>query len=408
MIKISGLHLERENGLTFLIVTIQSDFCKTENKLWFNVDSAFEEYLTQDVYDAFLVAALFPAMFYGEDIEIKGCVSKRLYKNIMSDVQKIIQIAYPQMKMINIKVGGFKKAEKIKENIIGTGFSGGVDSFATIYDRFEKEEDPEYRLNTLFFFNLGQNGKYDDVRTKVHVQNLYRHEKGFADEKGMNFILMDSNLFAFYNPEWEYNAGVLCRVVGILVFERCVSKYYISSSYSYSSIINIGTYQRTSLLTGLTDPYILPLLSTEGTELIVDGEQYTRTEKTELIASYEPVLRYLNVCVNGDRGDTNAENCSVCDKCLRTLFALDVLNLLPNYASVFNLQKYKKLAFKYKCKQVLLYKTNPFAKDNVDFARFHNHQLPNYFRAWLTLFPENAILRVKIMILNFLKSIKFR
>ena len=117
MIKISGLHLERENGLTFLIVTIQSDFCKTENKLWFNVDSAFEEYLTQDVYDAFLVAALFPAMFYGEDIEIKGCVSKRLYKNIMSDVQKIIQIAYPQMKMINIKVGGFKKAEKIKENI---------------------------------------------------------------------------------------------------------------------------------------------------------------------------------------------------------------------------------------------------------------------------------------------------
>lgn len=408
MIKISGLRLEKADGKSFLAADIQSDFCKNEKKIWFNVDGLYEEYLTLDVYDAFLVAALFPAMYYGENIEIKGCVSKRLYKNIMSDVQKIIQIAYPQMKMVDIKVEGFKKATKIDENIIGTGFSGGIDSFATIYDRFERENDPEYRLNTLFFFNLGQNGKYDDARTMVHVQNLYRHEKGFADEKRMKFVLMDSNLFAFYRPEWEYNAGVLCRVVGVLVFERCVSKYYISSSYSYSSIINVGTYQRTSLLTGLTDPYILPLLSTEGTELIVDGEQYTRTEKTELIASYEPVLKYLNVCVNGDRGDTNAENCSICDKCLRTLFALDVLNVLPNYTTVFNLEKYKQVAFKYKCKQVLLYHKNPFAKDNVDFARSHNHQLPNYFIAWLTLFPENTILQLKILILKILKFLKLR
>lgn len=398
MIIIENLHLENLCEKTYLTATFKSNFCSQEEKLWFNVDKKHSNLLTTDVYDAFLVAALFPAMYYGEDIDIKGCVSKRLYKNIMSDVQKIIQIAYPQMKIINIRVEGFKKATKIDKNIIGTGFSGGIDSFATIYDRFEKEKDPEYRLNTLFFFNLGQNGKYDDVRTKVHVQNLYQHEKGFADEKGMEFILMDSNLFAIYHPEWEYNAGVLCRVVGILVFERCVSKYYISSSYSYSSIINVGTYQRTSLLTGLTDPYILPLLSTEGTELIVDGEQYTRTEKTELISSYEPVLRYLNVCVNGDRGDTNAENCSICDKCLRTLFALDVLNKLPAYSSIFNLEKYKKEAFKYKCKQVLLYHKNPFAKDNVDFARSHNHKLPTHFQAWLYLLPYKLKGKIKAFI----------
>lgn len=53
---------------------------------------------------------------------------------------------------IPIHVKGFANAEKLKHLHVGTGFSGGVDSFSTIIDNFENENDLDYKIDSLFFF----------------------------------------------------------------------------------------------------------------------------------------------------------------------------------------------------------------------------------------------------------------
>lgn len=64
------------------------------------------------------------------------------------------------------------------------------------------------------------------------------------------------------------------------------------------------------------DVYVNTLLSTECTEIIDDGNQYSRTQKTELIADYPPAHQYLNVCVDHADDYLSAQNCSICSKCL--------------------------------------------------------------------------------------------
>ena len=63
--KISNLRIERRDGHSYLTVDISTQFTLPQyNKLWFSVPSKYEDWLTDDVYDAFLVAVLYPAMYY--------------------------------------------------------------------------------------------------------------------------------------------------------------------------------------------------------------------------------------------------------------------------------------------------------------------------------------------------------
>ena len=79
------------------------------------------------------------------------------------------------------------------------------------------EKKPDYRLSALFFFNVGSHGGgTEKARRKFHTR--YDFLLPCAQELGLPFVPMDSNLFDFYEFEWEYNAGMLCRATGILLF----------------------------------------------------------------------------------------------------------------------------------------------------------------------------------------------
>ena len=88
MIRLSNLRLER--GVPFkygkaqarIICDMEANFTDVK-EFYFCVDDEYADWLASDVYDAFLVAMLYPAMCYGEEIEIDGPVSKRIYHNII-------------------------------------------------------------------------------------------------------------------------------------------------------------------------------------------------------------------------------------------------------------------------------------------------------------------------------------
>lgn len=391
---ISELRIEEKENHTYLITDIDSKFSK-KNKFWYRVEKKYGSWLTSDVYDAFLVASIWPCMCYNEDIHIKGSVSKKLYKNIVQYVVPLIKTLRPHYSNISITVDGFKDCQQNEPFVVGTGFSGGVDSFSTIYDKYENEDDKDYRINTLFFFHIGQYGKYGEPETEKHAKDHYLLSKKFADEIKLPFVYMDSNMFEFYKPHWEYDAGPLCRIASILVFQKVCFRYYVSGSYDYTQLCEFEKFKH---LDDVSDPFIYLMLSTNACDIILDGSQLRRSKKTDNISNYEFTKRHLNVCVNKNVDFEREKNCSICHKCNRTLIILEGLGKLNEFENIFNIPKYKKQAFKFKCLAKLGYNKNPFDKDIIDFLKSRNLKVPPRLTAYAYILAS----RIKNKIARYL------
>ena len=383
--KLGNLRIEHKEGYSYLICDMEAKFTEVK-EIWFSVPTVYEKYLTDDVYDAFFVAVLYPAMYHKEDINIDGNVSKRLYFNITRYIPSIVKAYRNEMEQVDVKVAGFAKARQIEKGV-GTGFSAGVDSFSTFVDHFVDETDPEYKISSLFFFNVGSHGGGGEkARQKYHAR--YDLLKPFPESVNLPYVPIDSNLFDFYLPRWEYDAGVFCRACAILVLQKCIAKYFLSSSVSYSELMYTAFNPKTTDLAEQADAFLNPMLSTEQIEIITDGAQYSRTQKTEMIVKYPPVQEHLNVCVDHWSNHTTATNCGACPKCLRTMIALESLGVLENFSKVFDIGKYKRIAYRYKCLLIQGYDKSVFNKDNVDFAKSHGVYMPSRLSAAMFLLPS--------------------
>lgn len=385
MIELQNIRVEERGGQKALVCDIKSTLWE-EKTMWFSVPKQYGDMLTDSVYDPFLTAILFPAMDAGEDIAIHGCVTKRLYKNTVTYVEKILMAFANYLKKVDVCVDGFSNVMKTG-NLVGTGFSAGVDSFSTFYEHFEKEDDPDYKINALFFFNTGSHGAFGKKSTIDRFHARYEYLSKFPMHKGIPFIPVDSNVHAFHEKYGHQKTVVLTIACAIQAFQKCMNRYYCSNAYSYleEKLFAMETFDFDTAEFG--EFVLFPLLSPEGLEIVSDGGQYTRTEKESLIADYGPAKEYLNVCVTGGDEYVSSRNCSCCPKCLRTLMAFDSMGKLNNFSNVFDLNIYKKHAFSYKCEQRVFYKKNGFAKDNIDFARINNKRIPPYFLAFFCSFP---------------------
>lgn len=355
--------------------------------LWAEVDEQYAFALTSENYNAFLVALLYPAMYVGEDIHVKGAVSAKLLFNIQNYLIPLIRTYTPHCKKIKITADRTVTSLPGKERHIGTGYSAGVDSLCTIYDHLVLEENPAYRLDTLVFLNTGSHGTYADPSTEPKFRARYEYLKKTAP---LPFIAVNTNIHQFHKLTAHRNhrrTVTFTSAAGVLVLEKYFSTYYVASSMSYKESILFGK-NRLNKCTEAFDAILLPLLSTETLTFIADGQQYTRTQKVARIVDYDLSRKTLNVCVNGEEG--SSKNCSYCVKCLRTLMTLDSLGKLKGFAHLFDLKMYRKYIFRYKCYLRVLYRTNPFARDNIDLARAHGKYVPS----WPVAFVVNLFNRV--------------
>lgn len=407
MIKLSNLRLEHDIPFAYgkpqarIVCDMEAGFTGVR-QFWFSVDDEYGDWLTSDVYDAFLVAMLYPAMFYGEDIEIGGNVSKRILHNAVHYVQGLMKAYDPSFRNVTIKVQGFSNAQKSERLHVGTGFSGGVDSFSTLADNFFSTDDPDYKVDTLFFFHVGQYGNVKKPVTWERASNRFGITRDFAKEIGVDAVMMNTNMFDFYRPEWEYDAGVLCRIASVLAFQKVLKRYYISNTVTYRELSKLDFTNHHVDMAETTDPIIMPLLSPDGLDILCDGAQHTRTEKTANIANLPLAQKHLNVCVNSSDEHVAATNCSRCPKCLRTMMALESAGVLDKFSSVFNLEEWRKRQFRYKCEQVFRYKNDSFAQDNVDFARKQGKRLPSKLTATLVV----CCMKLKALLGKAVRKIK--
>lgn len=383
MIDISNLRIEQDGEWAKLVVEITSDFQRKDSydTMWIAVKNKNAHMLTTDSYNAFLLYPLYMAMYYKSDLHLHGQVSKTLYNNVNSYLQSILTSFSDELHRVNVIVDGFGEVEG-NHDIVGTGISGGVDSLSTIYAHYVKETDPKKKINGLFMLNWGWHGEPDDPAARIFYEERWADMRATADDIGLPFYEVDSNVGSFLRlgDKNSYFKIYSC----IFALEKAIGKYYISSSLSYQEILKWNWSSRDRDWSEYADPYAIPLLRSERLELISDGCQYKRTEKTELISNWSVARKHLNVCCKND----SSKNCSVCHKCLRTLMPLEAMGKLDYFSDVFNIEAYKKVAFESKCKLAIQSERDPFARDNIQYCRMKELKIPSKIAARVYMFPK--------------------
>ena len=375
MIEIKNLRIENTKDNYSRVVAdinfLDMESPYDENSIWFATHSENRNLLTDESYDAFLLVPLYLAMYHKQDLRIYGKVSKRLYKNITNYIQTILCEFSNQLSRINVFVDGFTDVIG-GGHIVGAGISCGVDSLSTIYDHFIKETDSDYKINALFFFNCGTHGDFEDPKTLELFEKRYELNKRAANEMNLPVYLINSNLHAFTHRIGEQRVGYFAIWSCIFALEKAIRKYYVSSSNEYEEIKSFSKYMKEFDMAEFCESYLVPLIRTENVELVIDGCQYKRTQKTENIADWKIAQKYLNVCINSKDGT----NCSRCSKCMRTLIPLDAMGKLDSFSGTVSLDTYRKYLPRWKCYFVANSKKLGFAEDIVTYCAAHRYSMP--------------------------------
>ena len=364
---VNGETVRLEADIKFLNMT---SICPAKT-IYFEIAKEQSFLFSANTYDAFVLVGLYLAMCNHTDLRIRGNISKKLYKNLTWYVQKILCDFSGVLTPAKIFVESFTTPTPVG-NVIGTGISCGVDSLSTLYERFIKEDDPDYKINALFIFNCGSHGDFDWEHTQTLFKSRVKRAFALADELDLPVVAVDTNLHQFRNEE---NKDVILHLAFyscVLGMQNGIRRYYVPSTCSYEEIKRYGKEYKD--LAGFADSYLIPLIQTEQTELIIDGCQYRRVDKIKKIADWDVAKKYLNVCLSQKSADS--ANCGHCSKCLRTLLTIEILGKLENFAKVFDIEAYKDEALNYKVECLLNADKKIFHQENIALAKEMNFPMP--------------------------------
>jgi len=124
-----------------------------------------------------------------------------------------------------------------------------------------------------------------------------------------------------------------------LIFPKLFSKVYSASAISYEQTQKMSNIKSRI---GYANPSMINLMSTENIECINVGSKYNREERVKRISSNIFAQQYLDVCQIQRRVKSDYVNCGKCDKCLRTLIALEYHGVINKFENVFDVSEYFK------------------------------------------------------------------
>lgn len=202
-------------------------------------------------------------------------------------------------------------------------FSGGVDSFSTIYDHMDSIDTFFYGVNYDVYTN--QRRLLEDQLNTIHeVAAKYNKDVIIANSnfKGMlhnaRFGYLEG--FNMKHDKWLLT-HVPCKVCNFYNLCDDYGTLLISSWNQYDSV-HMNTHMCMD-----SNKVVDELYSASGLRVVHDGD-YRRHEKIErsIAADKDTYFKYLKVCW---KNPNEAYNCSRCEKCVLTMVFVGLLN--PKY-----------------------------------------------------------------------------
>ena len=299
-------------------------------RLWFALPDQYAGLVTELV-DPAVIGLLVPAMHAGGPMDIRGRVTDELAHSIAYGYQHILEAAIPGLHRVPLELADPVPATDAAAGV-GTAFSGGIDSFAVLAEHFYRSVPGDLRLTHLSLFNVGAMTGGEPGRRQF--RRLHSLLAPAADRIGLPFIPIDSNLDDFYGFTGFVQTHGPRNLSAASLLQGGVGRFYFASTHPFGQVA-----VRRSHSTAYSDPISMPLLGTRQFRPILHGSQYTRAEKTVIVAEIEESRESLNVCTTLT---ADGRNCSRCSKCLRTELTLDLSGHLDGYGRVFDLDVYRR------------------------------------------------------------------
>jgi len=298
-------------------------------KVWFEYPKEYERYISTRS-DCFLSGLLFVAMSNAEDIYVEGEVSPMLLGSL-EQIQDYYHYWFPD-KLNKIKINA-KKVSPDKgngyENV--SSFSGGIDSFYTLYENFfnVRQED---KINSCLFIS-GFDSESKDKKNEEVIKNY----EEFFSKYNIRLLKVKTNLKEYSDS--HLNQAISFGVVLIstaLSLSKLIGRFYVASAYQYNDVLPI---KGANAIADGSNPITDILVSTESFKPIHHDSAISRIKKTKAVVKWTDTYNKFRVCWY----PKGMNNCLKCSKCLRTIITLHILKKYHHFSKTFP----RKFSYKY-------------------------------------------------------------
>lgn len=346
------IKLEKNHVCISTRIEFEKDNPDIPDILWYRFPKKYKNIISRNS-NGFLIPLVPAAMSLGEDIHVKGEISSQLAYNLR-EYQRILNFWKPEWyKVVEIKYDRYEKPINVKKpRGVMCSFSGGVDSFYTLWKHLPQNEPNKENQVTHALYLHGLDIPLRDDLHPVHgpyipsrdglrpplrgnKRNYNIGKKAFTQltrKLDISLLTVSTNALLFFykiKMPWTDNSIVFGAA---LFFDNLISRFYYSENYTLDCLPTAYPLWMPSLglNLGRQDLLVPPLMSTEKFEIISHGATVPRLEKIKTISKWPETYNKLRVCWDNPDG---LMNCCRCEKCERTMCFLDIAGALNKYST---------------------------------------------------------------------------
>jgi len=277
---------------------------------WFEVADRYAPFVSESA-NPWLGCLLPLAAKIGEPLHIARPVDRRLFQGA-HEILRVWASWYPEIHPVPIEAAALEDAPAGNGGRTGAFFSGGVDSFFTALHHADIERREGRRPIDELIWVRG----LDIPLARVEAgDRMLANLQQAAQDLGKELVEIRTNVreTRLEEADWaRLSHGCVTIACGLTLGKR-YGRLLCSSSRPYRRLREYGSHPLTDVL-----------LSTGRTQVEHYGCGYTRVEKTARVVRSAVTLRHLHVCWRS----ASETNCGHCQKCYKTLAALDLLGAL--------------------------------------------------------------------------------
>lgn len=321
--KITDLNLEKTKNRVKSSARIEwEEYDRSPQTIYFETDPHFSDAITCDP-NSFVVASVIPALYFGERrLHIEEAICPQLKAGLIKAMNILHHWWYPpNRKIVSIEAKSthFPPVDN-RPKLSSFCFSGGVDSLATLYhNRLEiPKEHPGYLNDGLVVFGL-------EVQNIEQFQKVVKSLSRIAESSDLTFIPVYSNIIELgpkdYHELWfdfwedQYESAAFAAIAHS--FSSRWHSFCVNSDDDIRNLVPYGSH-----------PLLPPCYSSWGLQIKEEGVHLSRIKKVQLIANWDVALKNLRVCNKDDLYQDGMLNCGKCEKCVRTMLALEASRAL--------------------------------------------------------------------------------
>jgi len=323
----------------------------SRGNLWFSVPVSYANYVSPKM-DAALIGLLLPAMKLNVSLYLDGSVDELLFYYASGPLQSALVNIFPYLNKIRISANIFSNGSIFGKKIV-SGLSRGVDSFSIIERHLVSCNNNLLKIDCICLHDIwGESNSMSVVNPAVVKR--FSNLTPILDRLEYPAYLVNSNLGFYYSGINFISTHSIRNVAAAHLMANEVGTYLYASTGLPMSVQSLS--KQTDI--GRSDLILLPMMSSSELRCISGDSEKTRLEKIMGIADSQIVHEFLNVC-----SFSVEYNCSQCEKCLRTMFAIEALGKESFFSNIFNFNKYSKLKGNYISENF----NDPFVKEVIDF-----------------------------------------